>query len=420
MKYQLSVLSNGLRVVHIPMPAVRSVSIAVFVGVGSRYETMATAGVSHLIEHLLFRGTARRPRARTISEVLDSVGGILNASTDKELTVYWAKVAQEHFPLALDLLADLLQNSLLRPADVNKEKGIVEEELGMLADDPQDRVGVLTEETLWPGQPLGREIAGTRESVRRLKRAPILSHLRTYYGPNNVVISVAGGIDAADAFELVNRCFGQWMPVAAPAAAPAWHGERTGWQVETKDTEQVNLCIAYPGVPRRHPDRWAIDMLTTILGGGASSRLFVELRDRLAMVYDVHMYAGYFADTGSIVLSAGVDPVKLERAVAAMFKEIDRICRRGVPAAELAKARAFFRGRLWLGLEDSQSVAAWHGAQHSLSESIITPEDALARVEEVRVADLARVARTYLAPRRARMVAVGPLDADALPPVPYD
>lgn len=392
------------------MPGVYSASLVVFVGLGSRYESERTAGVSHMLEHMMFKGTERRPRAADISDALDSVGGLLNASTDKEVTVYWAKVARDHFPLAVDLLADMLRHSRLSPSDLAREKGVVLEELGMLADDPQDWVHVLADEVLWPCQPIGREVAGTRMSVSGLRLRDLRQYLDAYYGPGNVVISVAGGIDVDATLALIDSYFGDWHPVSPPTPQPARipdTGPRA--RVEYKPTEQVNLCLLYPGVARDHPDRWALEVLGTILGGGTSSRLFLQLREKQALAYDIHAYASHYADTGAMVVYAGSDAAKSSRVLEGVFREIERLQRRRVTAEELRKSQQYFRGRLWLGLEDTQAVASWYGGQELLRQRVIGPDEAALAVDQVTADDLRRVARTYLAPELARLAAVGPV-----------
>lgn len=402
-------LGNGLRLVVVPMPWLRSVSIAVFVNVGSRYEPERLAGISHLTEHMMFKGTRTRPRSTHITGELESVGGILNASTDKEITLYWAKAASEHWPLSIEVLSDMLRASVIRPSDVTRERGVIAEELRMIADDPQDWVYVLADEALWPGHPYGREIAGSQDTVASFRRRHVLEHLERYYGPNNAVITVAGGIDEVEALDLVERHFSSWEPVEPPAPEPAPPFVGGGaWLLEDKHFEQLNVCLAFPGVARDHPDRPVLEVLTTILGGGASSRLFEQLRERRGLAYDVGASAAHYRDTGSVIVSFGTDPQKGAEALECCVTEIDRLERRRVLDRELQKAKQFFSGRLWLALEDTNAVAGWFGSQEILQDRVIMPEEAIAAVEEVGADDVRRVARTYLRPDLMRVAAVGP------------
>jgi predicted Zn-dependent peptidase len=403
------VLGNGLRLVVVPMPWLRSVSIAVFVNVGSRYEDERSAGISHLTEHMLFKGTHARPRSTDITGELESVGGILNASTDKEVTLYWAKAAAEHLPLAVNVLADMLRDSVIRPSDVARERGVIGEELRMIADDPQDWVYVLADEALWPDHPYGREIAGSQETVATFRRRQVLAHLGRYYGPNNAVIAVAGGIDVPRVQDLVERHFASWEEVqpAQPAPAPLFGGAGP-WLLEEKAFEQLNICLAFPGVPRDHPDHPVLEVLTTILGGGASSRLFEQLRERRGLAYDVGASAAHYRDTGSVIVSFGTEPQKGAEALECCVAEVERLERRRVQDSELHKAKQFFSGRLWLALEDSNAVAGWFGSQEMLQDRVIMPEEAIAAVESVDADDVRRAARTYLRPDLMRVAAVGP------------
>ena len=416
MEHTIALLDGGLRFVHVPMPGTKSVSVAFFVGVGSRNEDEKVAGVSHLVEHMLFKGTERRSRPGDISTTIDGVGGMQNASTDKENTVFWVKVASEHTELGVELLADMIRHSLLRPRDLRTEKSVVLEELSMAADDPQDWVHVLTDEVLWPHQPLGREIAGTEKSVLAVTRANLRRHMLDYYGPNNAVVSIAGGIHFGQAETLIRRYFAEWSPVPAPqplAAAVPPDGDL--FRGMERPTEQVNVCLAFPAIARRHPDRWAIDVMLTVLGGGGSSRLFQTLRERSGLAYETHAYSVHYVDTGAIVLYIGTDPSKVERALDGMAREIEKMRKRGISAEELKRAQNFYAGRLWLGMEDSSSVASWFGGQEILQHDVVTPANAIQAIRDVTQEDVLRVARSYLRPDTARLAAVGPrVDATLL------
>jgi predicted Zn-dependent peptidase len=408
--YAVEILPPGLRLVHAQMKGTRSVTIAVFVAVGSRHESDRNAGISHLTEHMLFKGTSTRPQRGAISAAIDGVGGIQNASTDKETTVYWVKVAADQVDLGMDVLADMIRRSLIRSGDVRVETNVILEELSMAADDPQDWVHVLADEVMWPDQPLGREIAGTRESVAGIRRGHVMTHLGSYYGANNTVVSIAGGIDRRTARKLTAECFDGWQPVGAPAPLAAATVVHDGdhFRGAEKPTEQINLCLVYPGMARRHPDRWALDILLTILGGGGSSRLFQSLRERAGLVYETHAYSVHYTDAGSVVLFFGTDPLKLDRALDGMVREVSRVRRRGVSDEELNRAKRYYAGRMWLGMEDSSSVASWFGAQESLHHEVLSPAQAVEAVELVTRDDVKRIARLYLDPSLARIAAVGP------------
>ena len=416
MDYTLARLDNGLQVVAAPMPWMYSVTASVIVGVGSRHERPPEAGSAHLIEHMLFKGTQRRPSAEAISETIERVGGMLNASTDKELTVYWTKVSSTQAELAGDLLADMLLHSTMDASEVEKERRVVLEELSMSMDTPQDWVHTLIDQACWPNTALGRDVAGTRESVAGLERAGLLGFMAATYLPGRTVVSIAGAIDAQEAIVLADRMFGGWRdgqelsghsqlrdaPVAYPHAQPEI-------RYEQRDTEQVNLCVATRGVSRISDDRYAFELLAAILGGGMSSRLFLEVRERRALAYDIHTYTNKLADTGSLVTYAAVEPGHCREVVAEIVSQLHRLCTDPVPDSELGKVKDYYKGRLLLGLEDTQSVAGWCGVQQQLQGSIQQPEEVCSAVDRVSAGDLQRLAADCFQSDFLRLVALGPL-----------
>lgn len=408
MNYERFELANGLRVLAAPMPTMRSATAAVFIGTGSRAETEREAGVAHLIEHVLFKGTARRPTSRAISETLERVGGMINASTDKESTVYWTKVASEHLERAIDLMSDMLQFSRLAPSEIEKERTVIVEELGMSMDDPQDWVHGLIDELMWPGHALGRDVGGTKESVRRLTRQQVRQFLAKHYGASNAILVVAGGVQTDEVRRLAESYFGHWKQVAPEAYAPATGFGTHRSRIEIRQTEQVHMCVAFPGISRYDSDRYSLDLLTTILGGTTTSRLFLEVRERLALAYDIHVYSNKLADTGSIVIYAGVDPARAGEATEAILHEIDRLRRRVVPAAELQKTVDCMKGRLYLGLEDTHSVASWLGSQELMMNRIDSPEEVIAEIEKVQPKDIRAVANRLLDRHEVRLAVIGP------------
>jgi len=413
--YEVIRLPNGLRLVLAPMPHVYSATVVVYVGTGSRYESAAEAGSSHLLEHMLFKGTERRPTAQEISETIERLGGSLNASTDKETTAYWIKVPGEDVATAVDLLGDMLLHSALDAAEVRKEKRVVIEELGMAMDTPQDWVHTLIDEAIWPGEALGREIAGTRESVGKLTRAGLLRYLKRHYTPRNAVVSVAGRVDRDRVCGLVEDAFGAWQGGAAPPHDPGRYlPDQSRIRLERRDTEQANLCLALPGLAHGDPRRYALDLLNTMLGGAMSSRLFVEVRERLGLVYDIHSYTDRFDDTGMLVVYAGMDPGASAQVVREILVALARLRDEPVGADELEKVKKGYRGRLVLGLEDTSSVASWCGGQELMYGAILSPDEALARVEAVTAADIQELAAGLFRDEYLRLAAIGPYDDEAM------
>jgi len=406
--YTKRTLDNGLRVITAPMPHTRSVAVSIYVGAGSRYETEREAGISHFIEHLCFKGTAKRPTSQEISETIDGVGGILNAATDREYTVYYAKVARPHLDLAVDVLSDLVQSPLYDSTELEKERKVVLEELASVADSPGQQVDLMLDEMLWPGQPLGWDVGGTEDSVSGLTRAMVLEYSKRQYVPNNMVVAIAGAIDEDEVLDMLGPTLGS-MASGAPQswfpAADADGGPRC--QMLFKRTEQTHIALGMHALPLSHPDRYALDLLSVLFGESMSSRLFMELRERQGLCYDVNSYVSHFLDAGSFGVYAAVDPVNGSKTVGALMSELRRL-KAGVPEEELHKARELAKGRMLLRMEDTRSVSGWLGGQEILSREIKTPDDVVARIDAVTPDDLSRVVDTVLRSESLNLAVVGP------------
>lgn len=411
--YNKTTLPNGLRIVTGEMPHTRSATISVYVGAGSRYETDEEAGLSHFLEHMLFKGASRRPTAREISEAIESVGGMHNAATDREVTVYYAKVPDTAAFETLDILSDMIREPIMDAAELEKERAVILEELASVEDSPGELAGILIDETLWPGQPLGRNVGGTPASVTATPLSSVNRYLRSQYVPSNIVLVAAGNVRHAEIVEAARKWLGD-MP--AGVAGP-WHPHvKTPLvrriAVREKETEQAHLCIAFPSVSLEHPDRYAVDLLSTVLGEGMSSRLFLELREERALVYDVHSYPSEFRDTGSFTIYAGCDPENARTTAEVSFSEIDLLLKT-ISAKELNKGRQMARGRIQLRMEDTRAVAGWLGSQELLQGHILTVDEAVRRIEAVTLDDVVRVGRELLTPGAATLAAVGPFEDDA-------
>ena len=409
--FQKAVLPNGLRVVSSHMPHIQSVSIGVFIGAGSRYEERQCAGISHFIEHLLFKGTEQHPTSRDIAATIDGVGGVINGGTDKESTVYWCKVSRPHFPLAVNLLADMIRHSLLTPDDIASERRVIAEELSMEMDSPAQRADMLINELLWPDHPLGREIVGNKETITSMTREMFVDFVTHQYSPPNVVVAVAGGISDKEVIARIEEAFADWRATQPPIAFRSANGvaKKQAVQTETRKIEQVNLCLAVPGLPNTHPDRFVLDVFNSVLSGGMSSRLFVEIRDKRALAYDIHSFTDHLADTGAVIISAGVSPTNVESAITAILGEV-RKAMEDIPESELAKAKEYIKGRLLLRMEDSSSVSNWIGAQELLKRSILTVDDVNREIDAVTAADMKRVSQQIFTTDNLRLSAVGPVD----------
>jgi len=406
--YEKTVLENGLRIVSATLPHTRSVSVNFFVGAGSRYEVDEKAGISHFVEHMLFKGTEQRPTPREIAETIEGVGGIMNAGTDRELTVYWCKVPSAHFHRALDVLADDLRHSRFEPTEIEKERSVIIEELHMVEDSPGDLVGVLIDEVLWPNQALGRDIAGSDDTVKAIERQDMLDYMARQYVPANTVLSVAGNVTHDEVVQAAERLLGNWKSAEFGSWFPARNGEASKRvALKTKKTEQVHVCLAAPGLSAYHPDRYTLDVLNSILGDGMSSRLFLEVREKRGLAYDVHSYVSHFQDTGAAVISAGVDPKKLGPTVDAVLDELDRL-KDDIPEEEATKSREFIKGRLQLRTEDTRAVASWLGGQELLRNKILTFDEVVDIIDGVNTDDLKRVARDIFQREKMSLAVVGP------------
>ena len=401
-------LPNGLRLITAPMPQARSVAISLYVGAGSRYEKREAAGVSHFVEHLCFKGTAKRPTAQLISEAIDGVGGILNAATDREYTVFYAKVARPHLDVALDVLCDLVQTPLFDATELEKERKVVLEELAAVADSPGQQADLLLDELLWPAQPLGWDIAGTKESIEGLTRDVVVDYVRRQYVPNNMVIAVAGNVSEDEVAALLAPTLGAAVAGVPDAWSPAQNGvQAPGCALRFKRTEQTHIALGLHGLPLDHPDRYALDLLSVLFGESMSSRLFLELRERLGLCYDVHSYVTHFLDAGSFGVYAAVDPANGHKAVGALMLELRRLTE-GIPEGELHKAKELAKGRMLLRLEDTRAVSGWLGGQEILTGEILSPEEVVARLEAVTPADLTRVIAGLLRRDALKLAVVGP------------
>ena len=410
--YTKSVLPNGLRLLTSSMPSTRSVSMAFFVAAGSRYEREEEAGASHFLEHMLFKGTERRPRPQDISETIERVGGYLNASTDRETTIYWARVARPHLSLALDVLSDMLLNSTFPLEEMDKERDVILEEMHSSNDSPSQRAFTMADEMLWPGQALGRDICGTEESIRSVSRDTVMSYMRDQYDPPQVALVVAGQTDHAEIEDLLQCRFDIWPrgdPRIMPPAMDAMPDNRVA--LEYRRTEQANICLNMPGLSVRDPDRFALAMLTSILGDGMASRLFLELRERLGLVYDVDCAMVTLLDAGEVSIFAGSQASRGEEVIRAILDELERATH-GVTLSELDRARELTKGRLLLRLEDTRGILNWIGTQEIIEGEIETPEHLIDLLDAVTPDDILRVAQRFFVPERYRLAVVGPYRSD--------
>ena len=412
--FHRSVLDNQLRLLTSTMDHTMSVSMVICVGSGSRYETPEMAGISHFIEHLPFKGTKNWPSAREVSEAIEGVGGVMNASTDREMTVFWCKVAKHHFQSAFSVLLDMIINPVLDPVEVEKEREVIQEELRMTNDQPTYKVDLLIDEALWPDQAMGRDVGGTAETVSEITRDSIHEYIQRQYNPANTVVAIAGNVSHQEVLDQLEKATGSWQP------QPALDWERVTTvdggpvvRMEQRRTDQTHLCLALPGLSLEDPDRYNLAMLNVMLGDGMSSRLFLNLRERQSLTYDVSSSTSSFRDCGSLVIYCGVEPKKSREAVRAVVGELEGMHQEASPQ-ELTKAKEYTKGRLLLRMEDTRAVASWLGSQELLRGRIATLDEAIKNIDAVTTSGVARVARRLFDGDKLRLAVVGPHRGDKL------
>ena len=406
--YQRTTLDNGIRVVTEAIPHVRSVAIGFWYRAGSRDEPPEQNGISHLVEHLMFKGTARRT-ARQIAEIIDASGGQMNAYTGKDHTCYYARVLDAHVGLAVELLADMLRHSLLAPAEMEKEKGVVIEEIKMYEDSPDEVVHDLFAEAIFDGHPLGRRVLGEEETVHRITRADVLRYIDWRYTANRLVVAAAGNLDHDSVIREVERYFGDLESgTALDGVTPAPTGGRN--LVREKETEQVHLCVGVPALHRLHPDRYAVGVLDVALGGGMSSRFFQDLREERGLVYSTYTYHSAFQETGLFGVYAGMSPQNALQVLDLIRSGLDDAARRGFTGDELLRAKEQLKGSLMIGLENTANRMSRIARCELFGEELLTPDQLVDRIEAVTLDDLHRVA-AQLFSGEVRLAAIGPVES---------
>jgi predicted Zn-dependent peptidase len=405
--FQRTAIDDGPRVISAQLPGSRSLSVAIYVLAGSRLETRDRAGVAHFMEHVTFKGTRAYPTTRAVSEAIEGCGGSSNAATDRESTVYWARLPVREAERAFGVLGELVFRPLLREADIARERDIIVEEIRSYQDDPGQYVFNLFDRAFFGDTPLGWEIAGDEASVRGLAVEDIKKFWSETYAPSNTVVAVAGDLDHATVLDLVKRNVGAGSKVVPDfVAPPALPVERLS--VENRDLAQAHLVLGVPALRRDDPEQWTLEMLNTILGEGSSSRLFQQLREEAGLTYDVHSFQTDYADCGTLQVYAGVDPADLDAAVKAILVELRRLVDAPVAIDELDRARAYASGRLELRLEESRHMSAWLGVQEALHDRVLTLDQALAELAEVTPAGIQALAARLFTDDRLAAAVISP------------
>lgn len=413
MNFKRKILSNKLRVIAVPMPSLESATALVMVGAGSRYEAKKNNGISHFLEHMAFKGTKKRPKAMDIMNTIDGIGGEFNAFTSKEITGYYIKSASNHIELCLDILSDILQNSKFDSTEIEKEKGVILQEISMYEDSPMRKIGDIYETLVFGDNPLGWEIAGEKDVIRTVKRQDFLDYMAKLYSADNMTVIIAGGITADKSFELAEKYFGN-MKVFDTLSYINVEDKQENPRVfiKHKKTEQAHIAIGFKTTSLFSPDRYVLAVLAAILGGGGSSRFFHEIREKRGLAYFVRTSSEHYQDNGSLVSFAGLDPMKIDEAISVLVSEYAKIRDKGVEDKdELKKAKEFLKGHLVLELEDSRSVAAFYGQQEILEKEPKNPDNMLKRIDDVSAEQIQEVAYKYFTRDGLSLAIIGDFDS---------
>ena len=410
MQYKIHTLSNGLRVVFAPMPDSQTATVIVMTGTGSRYENERENGLAHFLEHMFFKGTKKRPSAKLISEELDGIGSVYNAFTAKDRTAYFAKVASRYADTALDVVSDLFLNSTLPAAEITKERGAVIQEIDMYEDIPMRSVGDVFEELIFGKEhPMGRTILGPKENIRSFTRKEFDTYHKRNYVPQNTVVVVAGAFSQTKALAKIKKMFGVLKPGVSPtflAFSAAQNAPRLA--VKEKKTDQTQLMLGVPAYPYLHKDEYALEVLTSILGSGMSSRLFTEVREKRGLAYSVDAWTEKYPDMGIFVIQAGVEHDKLPKALTTILTELKKIKKTVVPAAELAKTKALIKGTTAMGLETSDKIAEKAATSILSLGRIRTLEEVIKGIDAVKPADVQRVANDIFKTEHLNLAIIAP------------
>lgn len=412
MNYQRTVLSNGVRVLTIPMLSFKSVTAMVMVGAGSRYETHKNSGVSHFLEHMAFKGTKKRPSALDISSLIDGIGGEFNAFTGKEATGYYIKSSANHTDLCLDVLSDMLQNSLFDEKEINKEKGVILEEINLYEDTPVRKISDVFERLVYGNTPMGWDIAGEKDVIKNIQKRDFISYMGNLYSADNITVVLAGGITTPKANALAEKYFGKMKKFDTLRYNKVVESQKEpALLIKQKKTEQVHIAVGVRTVSLKHNDRHALSVLSAILGGGMSSRLFHEVREKRGLAYYVRSSSDHYQDCGNFVSTAGVDPKRIGEAVSVILNEYHKISTppktEQISNKELKKAKEYLKGHLVLELEDSRSVAGFYAHQELLEEEIDDPGEVIAKIIKVSADEVQEAAQKYFKNEGLNLAIIG-------------
>ncbi len=409
LKFKKHIFKNGLRLISAPSDS-QTVTVIALVGAGSKYEKPSEAGLSHFLEHMFFKGTKKRPTTRHISEFLDSVGGEYNAFTDKEFTGYYAKVARQHATKAFDFVSDMLINSQFKKEEVERERGVIIEEINMYQDTPMRYVSDVFETLLYGDTPAGRLISGTKESIRKMKRQQFLDYRQKLYTADNMVVAVSGAFSDKQIKTLTEKYFARFLPGQKKLDKPATKEKQKGPQAKLhfKKTDQTHLSLGVRAYDLNHRDRGVLQVLSAILGGNMSSRLFIAVRERLSLAYYVRSSVQQYSDSGYLTIQAGCDNTKVKKAIVAILKEFKRIKREPVTAKELKKAKEYLKGQALMSLEETSETATWAAFQELMRQQVPSIKQIFSEIDKVTSHDLQRVSQDIFTNDKINLAMIGP------------
>ena len=404
-------LDNGLKIISIPMENANSVTVLILVGTGSKYETKDINGISHFLEHMFFKGTSKRPSTLNISETLDSVGGQYNAFTDKEVTGFWAKVDKKHSDVALDWITDIFLNSKFDEIEMEREKGVIIEEVNMYLDTPMAYIGELFEELLYADTPAGWPVIGTKENILSFNKEKVVGYFKSHYSPANVIVCVAGAVNTKEVEEKIKDYFKE-VPegVADQKVAVKEQQSEPQLLLRYKKTDQTHFCLGVRAYDLFDKRRYGLALLSVILGGNMSSRLFIKVRERNGLAYSIHTSTSNATDAGYLVTQAGIDHKNLEKSVELILEEYKDLRDKKITEKELQKAKDYLRGAMSLSLDSSDSQASFYGMQELLEKDMLTPEEKFEKIDEVTVDQIKEIAEDIFQPEKLNLSVIGPFE----------
>jgi len=409
--YKKTILNNGLKVITVPIENANSVTVLILVGTGSKYETKDINGISHFLEHMFFKGTEKRPTTLKISETLDSVGGQYNAFTSQEVTGFWAKVDKSHSDIALDWITDIFLNSKFDEKEMEREKGVIIEEANMYLDTPMAYIGDLWEHLLYGDQPAGWRVIGEKENILSFNRKKVVDYYKAHYSPSNVIVCVAGAVNTEKMEEKINNYFKNQKQSSASQKVKVKESQKEpAVLIHYKKTDQTHFCLGVRAYDLFDKRRYALSLLSVILGGNMSSRLFIKVRERNGLAYSIHTSADNSTDAGYLVTQAGIDHKNLEKSVKLILQEYKNLKSKKITEKELKKAKDYIKGITSLTLDSSDNQASFYAIQELLEKNILTAEEKFKKIDEITVEDIKKVAEDIFLPEKLNLAVIGPFE----------